>query len=343
MQVLPFLISLIFLTACIGESKKDFPRESDHSKPSRNRGNAIVQRFLQDKSGNLWFGTRDNGIYKYDGNTFHQFTINDGLDCNRIFCIMEGKDGKIWVGTEEGLCVYDGIKFSKVHIPLPINLPPNKNPYYQTHWVYSMLQAQNGKLWFVTIDGIYIYDGNTFSHFPLDEVSNGFLTNNDKVESILEDNAGNIWFGGRTNAGVFKYDGKTITHLKPMDLFQSGPQLKAHNWGWPQLQDKEGNIWFSNWGGAYKYDGNAFKSFTKNDGLPREVTRIMEDKNGNLWFGTADGLRGYDGKNFTHYKDGLLNPWIWEILEDTNGNIWVGTRDNGIYVFDGKSFINYSK
>jgi ligand-binding sensor domain-containing protein len=206
-----------------------------------------------------------------------------------------------------------------------------------------MLQAKDGKLWFVTIDGVFIYDGKSFTHFPMNEAPNGFLTSNDKVERILEDNKGNIWLGSRTNEGVFRYDGKSVTNLKPMDLFQDGPKPKAHNWGWPQLQDKNGNIWFSNWGGAYRYDGNTFISFTTKDGLPSEVTRIIEDKKGNIWFGASDGLRRYDGKTFTYFKDGLINPWIWEILEDKNGNLWVGTRESGLYFFDGKTFINYTE
>jgi hypothetical protein len=91
------------------------------------------------------------------------------------------------------------------------------------------------------------------------------------------------------------------------------------------------------------YDGNTFTSFTTKDGLPSEVTRIIEDKKGNLWFGASDGLRRYDGKTFTYFRDGLINPWIWEILEDKNGNIWVGTRENGLYFFDGKTFIIYTE
>jgi ligand-binding sensor domain-containing protein len=343
MQLFTFLTILLLGTACNTPIKKDLPKEKELSTVYKNFGNCSVSRFMQDKSGNLWFGTTDNGLYMYDGKSFNQFTIKDGLDCNKIYCILEDKDGKIWVGTEVGLCLYDGKTFSKIQIPLPKNLPPNKNPYYQTHWVYNMLQAKNGKLWFVTIDGVYIYDGKSFTHFPMNEAANCFLTSNDKVERILEDNNGNIWLGGRTNEGVFHYDGKSVTNLKPMDLFQDGPKPKALNWGWPQLQDKNGNIWFSNWGGAYLYDGNTFTSFTTKDGLPSEVTRIIEDKNGNLWFGASDGLRRYDGKTFIYFKDGLINPWIWEILEDKNGNIWVGTRENGLYFFDGKKFINYTE
>ncbi len=345
MQVFTLLTILLFGTACNGSVKKDLPKEKENPKFIKNiGGNGNVDCGLQDKAGNLWFGTSDNGLYKYDGKSFSQFLVTDGLNSNNIYSLLEDKNGKIWIGTETGLCLYDGKTFDKIQIPLPKNLPPNENEYYlNSHRVYSMIQDKNGKLWFVTIDGIYIYDGKSFTHFPLNEAPNGFLTSNDKVERILEDNKGNIWLGGRTNEGVFHYDGKSVTNLKPMDLFQDGPKPKAHNWGWPQFQDKNGNIWFSNWGGAYRYDGNTFTSFTTKDGLPSEVTRIIEDKKGNLWFGASDGLRRYDGKTFTYFKDGLINPWIWEILEDKNGNLWVGTRESGLYFFDGKTFINYTE
>lgn len=344
-NIFTFLTMILFCAACNSPVKKDLPKGKELPTVFKSLGNCNVSRFMKDKSGNLWFGTTDNGLYKYDGKSFNQFTINDGLDCNKIYCILDDKDGKIWVGTEVGLCLYDGKTFSKIQIPLPKNLPPNKNPYYQTHWVYNMLQAKDGKLWFVTIDGIFIYDGKSFTHFPMNEAPNGFLTSNDRVERILEDNKGNIWLGSRTNEGVFRYDGKSVTHFKLPELIQgqNGPRPKPHSWGWPQLQDKNGNIWFSNWGGAYRFDGNTFTSFTTKDGLPHEVTRIIEDKKGNLWFGASDGLRLYDGKTFTYFNEGLINPWIWEILEDKNGNIWVGTRESGLYFFDGKKFITYSE
>ncbi len=303
-----------------------------------------VQCSLQDKAGNLWFGTTENGLYKYDGKAFTQFLVADGLNSNNVYTLLEDKDGKIWIGTEAGLSLYDGKKFANIQIPLPKNLPPNKNPnYLNLHWVYSILQAKSGMLWFVTIDGVYTYNGKSFTLFDVPEAANSFLTTNDKVERILEDKEGNIWFGGRTNEGVYRYDGKSVTKFKLPELFQNGPKPKPHNWGWPQVQDKNGNIWFSNWGGAYRYDGKSFTGFTKKDGL-NNVARIIEDRKGNIWFG-GDGLSRYDGKSFTRFttKDGLSSPWVWSILEDKTGNLWVGTRETGLYLYDGKTFITYSE
>lgn len=387
MQIFTFLTVIVLGTACNIPVKRDIPNDkvnesnlisAEHPKLIKTIGSpryGNVQCSLQDKAGNLWFGTTENGLYKYDGKSFSQFLVTDGLYCNSVYTLLEDKDGKIWIGTQEGLCLHDpsvsirpGDKtIIKIKIPLPPNPAPNKeDPYYSSSWVYSIMQASSGKLWIVTRGGVYIYDaspstrvgtdanaeelpGKTlptelagFTTFSFKEASNGNLIGDYKPERILEDKEGNIWFGGRSDEGVYRYDarlpvgqGKSLTNFKLNELFQNGPKPKPHNWGWPQLQDKNGNIWFSNWGGAYRYDGKSFTSFTQKDGLPGIVTRIIEDKKGNLWFG-GDGLCQYDGKSFTCFtqKDGLAHPGVWSILEDKNGNLWVGTRETGLYLFD---------
>jgi ligand-binding sensor domain-containing protein len=62
-------------------------------------------------------------------------------------------------------------------------------------------------------------------------------------------------------------------------------------------------------------------------------------------FGGDGGICRYDGKSFTCFtkKDGLINHGVSLILEDKTGNLWVGTRETGLYLFDGKKFINYSE
>jgi ligand-binding sensor domain-containing protein len=350
MHLFTFLTLLLLGAACNGPVEKAIQKETEHPKLIKTIGNPTygnVACSLQDKAGNLWFGTTENGLYKYDGKTFRQFLVGDGLNSNSINDLLEDKEGKIWIGTKAGVCLYDGKTFTKIQIPLPKNLPPNKNKYYQTQVVYDIMQDKVGKLWFVTIDGVYVYDGKSFTPFIIKEAANGFLTSNDKVERILEDKAGNIWFGGRTNEGVFRYDRKFITHFKLKELtLQFDTRKVSHNWAWPQLQDKNGNIWFSNWSGAYRYDGKTFTRFTKSDGLAGHngiVKKIIEDKNGTLWIGGDVGLSRYDGTSFTCFKEGLINPDIWTILEDKTGNLWVGTRATGLYLFDGERFITYSE
>ncbi|UOQ69416.1 ligand-binding sensor domain-containing protein [Hymenobacter volaticus] len=341
-----FLVLTVGLTSCKKQAEKDLPEakgreakitSAHHPQLIKTQGSQPgdnVNSSIQDKAGNLWFGTTSEGVYKYDGKSFRQFTVTHGLNSNRISCLLEDKDGKIWIGTEAGVCLYDGKTFAKVQLPLRKNLPPNKDP--NTNTVFSIMQDKGGKLWFATNDGVYTYDGKSFTPF-IGKEGSGFLSGNYSVERTLEDKAGNIWFGGRTNKGVFRYDGKAITNFT----------VDGDSWAWPALQDKQGNIWFSSWKGAYRYDGKLFiKLDALSTGPISPITRIIEDRKGNLWFG--GGRRGvcrYDGKSFTCFttRDGLIDNDVWSILEDRTGNIWVGTRNTGLSRYDGKTFTSFSE
>jgi len=350
MKKTPFRMLSLFVLILIGIScnepiKKDDSNEKDHPKLLKKHSYGNLSSAIQDKAGNLWFGTSDNGLYKYDGKIFQQFTEKEGLQTSKIYCLLEDQNQKLWIGTEEGLYYYDGNSFSKIALPLPEITPTNNNQNHKKQWIYSMLQDKAGTLWFATINGVFVSDGKTFEPFPIPEAANGFLTNNDKVERMIEDAAGTLWFSGRTNKGIFRFDGKKRTYLQPKELIQNenGARPKPHNWGWPQVQEKDGTIWFSNWGGAYRFDGTAFRNYGAKEGLPKEVTKIIADKKGTIWLGCSDGLRRFDGKSFTHFKEGLSNPWIWEILEDKAENLWIGTRQTGLYLFDGQKFTSYSE
>lgn len=309
-------------------------------KTQGSQGADNVNSILEDREGNLWFGTTGEGVYRYDGESFHQFTAGDGLKSNFVYCIFEDQDANIWIGTEAGLCRYDGNRFIPIEIDLPPDLP--LNTVWQTRDVFSILQDKNGQLWFATIDGVFTYDGELFTRFPINDGENGFKSSNNNLEKMLEDEAGNIWFGGRVNEGVFRYDGTTITQMKL-------EALNGHDWAWPALQDQQGDIWFSNWGGTYRYDGESMTTFTKDDGLCSNiVARIVEDRSGNLWFsggGEDGGICRYDGTSFTHFttQDGLPDNGVWSIFEDSDGNIWVGTRSTGLCRYDGETFTIYSE
>ncbi|TGD77685.1 ligand-binding sensor domain-containing protein [Hymenobacter wooponensis] len=331
----------VVLTSCHEPGKTDLPAEkvrqrrvADHPPAQGSPKSGTAGRLLQDRAGNIWFGTFA-GLYKYDGNSFRHFTTTNGLNSNWVWCLLEDKAGTLWVGTEAGVCLYDGKTFTPIAIPVRKDLPPNQ--YRSSHTVFSIMQDRSGKLWFATVDGVYIYDGKSFTPFIIKQGGSGYMSSNHNVEYMLEDKAGTIWLGGRGNEGVFRYDGKTITTLQINER-------KEFNWAWPQLQDKQGNIWFSNWTGAYRYDG---RSFSKMSGLSmgpiNPVTRIIEDQRGTIWIGGSQGICRNDGIAFTCFteQDGLIDNDVWSVLEDRAGNLWIGNRNTHLSRYDGKTFTNF--
>jgi len=351
-----FLVLLFAFTSCNGQTKGDLTKEKvSKSKVVSNKRPKLIKTqgshegdnvncSLQDRAGNLWFGTTGEGIYKYDGKSFTQFTVKNGLKSNQVHCILEDKKGRIWIGTARGAYFYNGKTFVEFQITLPKNPPSNRRN------VFNIIQDRSGQLWFATVNGVYVYDGKSFKPFVVNEGGKGFLSQKNNVEYILEDNAGNIWFGGRGNKGVFRYDGQSITNLQLRNYNDFLPALQGNDhWAWPVLQDKNGNIWFCNWNGVYRYDGHSFTTFTKKDGLASNtVARIMEDKNGYLWFGCGaenNEICRYDGKSFTCFMiaNGPRQKGIWSLLEDKTGNLWIGTRNTSLYRYDGTTFVNFSE
>ena len=70
---------------------------------------------LQDKNGNLWFASDGGGVCIYNGKSFTNYTIQNGLCNNSIKGLLEDRNGNIWFGTRRGgLCFYDGKSFTNL-------------------------------------------------------------------------------------------------------------------------------------------------------------------------------------------------------------------------------------
>jgi ligand-binding sensor domain-containing protein len=174
------LLALTFLNSCNGQTKTPTDKQSETKttpieqpkliKTQGSREGDNIHCSLQDKVGNLWFGTTGEGVYRYDGKLFTQFTMKEGLNSNCLYSILEDKDGNIWFGTENGVCRYDGKTISNMPFTTTysFNLNPNNSSNTSTsikNEVWDMMQDKSGKIWFGTTDGVYYYDGKTFSRF----------------------------------------------------------------------------------------------------------------------------------------------------------------------------------
>ncbi len=288
-----------------------------------------IRYIFQDNCNNFWFASDGEGLFKYDGKTILRMTDKDGLCGNYVRLIQQDKDSTIFVVTGNGVCIFNGKKFS--------TLPSS----------YLNINTTNLSN-IILLFGNY-YQNNSINKFELPLTSR--LTKNysptpNAVYCSYKDSKGNIWFGTESN-GVCKYDGKSFTWLDEEEL---GLAIRSI------FEDKNGNIWIGNNGnGLFRYNGKTLTNFTKEhkldnpdfknkqkekEGTLARVWSITEDKKGTLWIATIDaGLWKYDGKvlnNFTT-KDGLASNSILTLFCDNIGNLWIGA-DNGVTIYDGKTF-----
>lgn len=192
----------------------------------------------------------------------------------------------------------------------------------------NILQDREGNIWMAAFDGVFRYDGKSFTNVTSKISSSHFF-------SILEDRKSNLWFGS-IGSGVYEYDGRSFRNFTTKEGLAGNDVTCIY-------EDKAGNIWFGTEGGVTCYNRKFFRNFKTKERLSiNEVNSIGEDKTGRFWFATKGNTFMYDGKKLialTH--DGKLFTNVRCIIEDKGGNIWLGGND-GLWRYDGSTFTNFA-
>ncbi|MCC7296962.1 MAG: hypothetical protein IT244_01410 [Bacteroidia bacterium] len=354
------LLALIFSISCSGQVELSIQNDTAQMGQTkiplpfgpRPNKNVRINAGIEDKDGNLWFGSVGEGLYKFDGKIFVHFGMEQGLNSNAIYSMLQDNTGKIWVGTDKGINCFDGMKFINVPMVLNnntavyINNSHNLNRLVE-NTVWSMMQDRNGTIWFGTDEAVYCYDVHLndkvgqekgFTRF----LDNPFLLNADSLQlkgifSILQDKNGTIWFAECSAEGISCFDGKALSAIIPYKEIRRTDRI---------IEDKQNNLWFATaFKGIGRYDG---KTYTQNIFKDQDLNgsySILEDSSGNIWFDTQAGLAFYDGKNLTVLteKDGTNTTDFIPILLDKSGNIWFSSKRMQLYKYDGKTFTNFSE
>lgn len=309
-----------------------------------------IRSIFQDSKGNYWFGSLQEGIAVFNGNSFTYFNSKNGLTDKQIHNIQEDKEGVIWFNTQQGVSSYGGTKI--MNYTISSKEKPQSNGSLQEKWMKS-----DSDLWFEagTKEGVYRYDGQKINYlaFPPDKVLNN-CDNLFAVTGISKGKNNMIWFG--TYAGVFGYNGSDFTIINDETLGFDRAIAPLHIRS--ILEDSKGRLWIGNNGiGVLLKEGESIINFSDKNKLIHPTSRrkgdksmpgtlehvftIAEDSKGNIWFGDRDaGIWKYDGVSMTNYtkKDGLTNDNALSIFEDDKGELWFGMEDGKVYKFNGKTF-----
>lgn len=97
-----------------------------------------------DHEGNVWCGTWGGGLAMFDGNTWTNYTVTDGLPGNHVFMLYVDPEGKLWIGTSNGLARKDGDKFS---------IFTTSDGLFANN-IFAMTTVENGDLWVGSYGGV---------------------------------------------------------------------------------------------------------------------------------------------------------------------------------------------
>jgi ligand-binding sensor domain-containing protein/signal transduction histidine kinase len=255
-----------------------------------------------------------------------QWQTGDGLPQNSVQAIAQTADGYIWLGTQEGLVRFDGVRFQVFDTR---NTPGLKN-----HYILALFADSDGTLWIGTSGGgLTRFRDGVFKTFTRSEG-----LSDDYVRCIYRDREGNLWIGTDLGGLNLHRNDKFAGFTKQHGL--------AHNFVRSIRQDSAGNLWIgTDGGGLTRYRNGIFKTFGVKEGLPNGfIGAILEDRKKDLWLGTLGGglvlMKNGAFQSFTT-RDGLANNFVRSLYQDRNGSIWVGT-EGGLSRFREGRFENFS-
>lgn len=266
---------------------------------------------LHVEDGKVWAGTVD-GLYRLreaEGPSRAHYErvdyIGNGgrdIERSRLYCIYPRPDGKLWLGSRNGLKLFDP---ETGHTRL-FNEDSSSHPRLSGSVIRDIHQDKEGVYWIATDDGglnrlreLPEKDSLAFEleHFKNDPEDPHSLSTN-TLMSIWEGERGHLWIG-TYGGGMNRFDPES-GHVK---RFTEKDGL-ANNVVYGVLGDGEGKLWMSTNQGLSRFDisEERFRNFDESDGLQSDEFNIgayHRSSDGELFFGGINGLNAFYPSNIT--------------------------------------------
>ena len=335
-----------------------------------------IEHIAEDSEGYLWFATWDNGVSRFDGDEFQNFTKQDGLVSDRVYFVSQDSQKRLWFGTLNGVCWYDGSDFhhlkddgianravqfiyedregriwcgghrtlgyydsSVYHDLIPLYLQHYEKPP-SPQWpnqCRGIAQDPEGHLWF-GFNYLIRFDGTSFHRYGEKE---GFPPRILTSYAVGQDDNGKVWIGYREYENkLWCYADGTFQSVQ-VDLEGTLRKIQC---------DSEGRMWFCTSQGVFYQDGDGFNRFTSADGLPHPAVKaVFHDREHQYWFATWGGVGLYDAQSISVFDlSAKLSREVSEIsqlVQDRRGDIWIGYAapflnrlEKSVFRFDGEHF-----
>ncbi|MBL4715604.1 MAG: SpoIIE family protein phosphatase [Bacteroidia bacterium] len=334
------VLAKLYLILCLIWVETSFGQKYNFRVYSVEHGLAQATLFdiIQDQRGYLWFAT-SGGVSKFDGHQFHTLSTADGLPSNRVSCLFEDADQRIFIGTDNGLAIYDPILSEKEDSTYLFYI--GKKSGLSDFSISDIAKDKNGDYWIATEMGISrltLIEGKnevkSISNYDLDD---GLINNS--VTSLLVDSKNNLWVTTMEGISMSSLNSDTIDFLNYELIHPDYISRQVFD----IAEDNNGNIWASSWN-LYKYENGTF--IDHDDmiiGKNRYYRNIYFDNDNVMWL-SGQNLVSYDWKNSEMYykSNGLIIPSLYCMLQDSEGNYWFGSAGGGVYWYSNKTFAIFS-
>ena len=297
------------------------------------------------------------------------FGQDQGLPGTIGSCFMQDKNGILWMGTDNGICRFDG-EYCEIY-SIDQGLTYN--------WVTSLMEDDRGQIWLSYFggNGLSVLDtkNGTIKHLTTTE---GLISNN--VQKIVQDRGGCIWLATGRGINIIDEKAGTIKNIVNKNgdnnyfvsdvLLDSNDKMwfgvpgwglgvldtrketlqrigTAQGLGTPDIsrltEDGIGQIWIGTFSGDIKIINEKLHTIKRISSSTEfgnsSIRGLAFDKNGRAWIGTyGNGVKVYDPKSETiknlSTREGLSNDNVFPLFTDQQGQIWIGTNGGEVNIYD---------
>ena len=280
----------------------------------------------------IWIGYDKKGLMCFDinGSLLNHYNKQTNFLSNRVRSIIKSKDGKLWVGTYDGVAIMNDLDVIKV-----INSENHPNLPHQSIW--SLYKDSNNIIWIGTWLGGLSYHSefkNSVTHFT--QSNKNKSKSNNIITSFSPDPDNDHTWIGTESGSLFKYNQKE-NKTEELDVLYDNKKVKniksivfdIYNRLWVGTRDDgilyrakndekftklitpfkvglqtlsmlpvEKGIWISDYQQGvfyYSFVDKTFKQYKHNPLVKTSISnnhirKMIKDRKGNLWFATEKGL-----------------------------------------------------
>ena len=212
-----------------------------------------------DRDGDLWLGSNGEGLVRLKDRKARMFTTDDGLPSNATLTVLTSSSGKLWVGSNCGLSMFDGFHFRSYA----------EKDGLKNACVYALAEDSKKDIWAGTFGGgVFRFHDGRFTQFSKPE---GLPS--DVVTGILPASDGSLWLA--TPDGVSHMQNGRFRNYTTADGLSSNHTVNLY-------QDRHGLIWAAMSSGLDRLFAGRFVAIS-HPPEARDYKVLMEDSSGGLY------------------------------------------------------------
>ncbi len=238
-----------------------------------------ISNVLVDNQGQYWFGTVNQGIYRYFNSRLASLTEADGLPHSRVLSLFQDREASIWIGTNTGLTRLRHAPFRSWDKARGLN----------GDYVRTVMPLDNGQTLIGTSSGLSVLNGKHVTNIvSFDEHKQA--PRELSILSLAPSRNGGAWVGSYSH-GVLAYNNKSVSPV-PLDNLPSS-EVRAI------AEQENGTLWVGTTSGLMRYNvDGTHQLYNTNKGLPDNyVMSLKIDHLNQVWVGTGHGVAMIDAVN----------------------------------------------